>query len=51
MVYWADVLYQNPAKEEDIHESVGNAVATEAADEIWSGEKAFRERTRSLSII
>lgn len=33
MVYWADVLYANPAKEEDSHESVGDEAIVEVGDE------------------
>lgn len=33
MVYWADVLYANPAQEEASHESVGNEAIVEAGDE------------------
>lgn len=33
MVYWADVLYESPANEEEAHESVGNETIVEAGDE------------------
>jgi pimeloyl-ACP methyl ester carboxylesterase len=46
MVYWADVLYASPAREEDSHESVGNETIVEAGDEDldWRSELGGNEK-------
>ena len=36
MVYWADLMYEKPADEGSAHESTGEEVATDAADESLS---------------
>lgn len=40
MVYWADLMYEKPAEEGSAHESTGEEVATDAADEdlAWTEE-------------
>jgi hypothetical protein len=47
MIYWADVLYPNPAEEEDAHESVGNEAIVEPEDEDldWRSELTGDEKT------